>query len=141
MPVSDKTSLKELKALIKEHAKSLPKMSSGKTALALYAEKNGLLKRPDPEVVPAPVKAKKELPPITKAPAKKSAPVEAIEPVFQKQKAMPELHKSLIKKPVAPVEPAKKAPSGFALFMSQNKGQGYNMAQMSQMYRESKEQS
>jgi hypothetical protein len=123
--------LAELKALVKGHSTDKPKMSAGKEALLLYAEKCGLLKKPEaakePELkvteikAPKVAKMKKEdvLPPELKKPMPKSkvekvAKVEAVE---------------------AP--PAKKS-SSFASFMSEHKGQGLSMKQLAELYKQSK---
>jgi hypothetical protein len=120
----DKLTLKELKAIVKEHVKSAPRMSSGKQNLLLYADKNGLLKKKEVPAVPvkavAVKKVKNELP-----------------EVLQKSEKIVPAKKAKVSEPVAP---AKKAPTGFAAFLSANKGKGLKMAEMSQMYRESKEQ-
>lgn len=120
----DKLTLKELKAIVKEHVKSAPRMSSGKQNLLLYADKNGLLKKKEVPAVPvkavAVKKVKNELP-----------------EVLQKSEKIVPAKKAKVSEPVVP---AKKAPTGFAAFLSANKGKGLKMAEMSQMYRESKEQ-
>jgi hypothetical protein len=130
MPAADKITLADLKKLIKDHAKSLPKLSAGKQSLLLYADKAGLLKKEAP-VESKPV-SKSELPASLKKAVKMSNEV----------REMPESLKKPMKKsePAAPAAPAKKAASGFAAFMSEHKGMGYNMSQLSQMYRESKEE-
>ena len=116
----DKLTLRELKALVKEHVKSAPKMSAGKQNLLLYADKNGLIKKKEVPAVPvAPVKT-----------MKKVGLPEVLQKIVPAKKA----------KVSEPVTPAKKAPTGFAAFLSANKGKGLKMAEMSQMYRESKEQ-
>jgi hypothetical protein len=122
MPAEDRFTLGELKKIIKEHMKTTPKLSSGKQNLLLYADKAGLLKKK--EAAPAPAKA--ELPSALKKPVKE----------VKIAKELPETLKKA--KEVEPVK-AKKAPTGFAAFMSANKGKGLSMSQMSQMYRESKE--
>jgi hypothetical protein len=124
LPAEDRFTLGELKKLIKEHMKTAPKLSSGKQNLLLYADKVGLLKKKE-----APVEVKKpELPMDLKKPVKAKELPEAL----KKAKAEPVKAKAESEKP-------KKAPTGFAAFMSANKGKGLSMAQMSQMYRESKE--
>jgi len=128
MPAEDRFTLGELKKLIKEHMKTTPKLSSGKQNLLLYADKAGLLKKKE-----APVEVKKaELQSVLKKPVKE----------VKISKELPETLKKAKEEPVkAKEEPvkAKKAPTGFAAFMSANKGKGLSMSQMSQMYRESKE--
>jgi len=121
MPAEDRFTLGELKKLIKEHMKTTPKLSSGKQNLLLYADKAGLLKKKE-----APVEVKKaELQSVLKKPVKE----------VKISKELPETLKKAKEEPVK----AKKAPTGFAAFMSANKGKGLSMSQMSQMYRESKE--
>jgi hypothetical protein len=131
MPAADKITLADLKKLIKDHAKSLPKLSAGKQSLLLYADKAGLLKKETPVVESKPA-SKSELPASLKKAVTMSKEV----------REMPESLKKPMKKsePAAPAAPVKKAASGFAAFMSEHKGMGYNMSQLSQMYRESKEE-
>lgn len=124
----DKLTLRELKALVKEHVKAAPKMSAGKQSLLLYADKNGLLKKKEAPVVSAA--------PVKSVDVKKAAKVKNELPEIL-QKSEPLTKKSKVAEPVVP---AKKAPTGFAAFLSANKGKGLNMSEMSQMYRESKEQ-
>lgn len=141
MVAADKITLGELKKLIKDHMKSSPKMSSGKQSLLLYADKMGLLKKkdvtPDVQSAVVPAKALKgELPSNLKKPVKELGEAK------KSSKELPETLKKAKAEPVkAKEEPvkAKKAPTGFAAFMSANKGQGLSMSQMSQMYRDSKE--
>lgn len=133
MPAEDRFTLGELKKLIKEHMKTAPKLSSGKQNLLLYADKAGLLKKKEAPVV---VDKKPELPTALKKPVKDLSEAKKI------SKELPETLKKAKAEPVkAKEEPvkAKKAPTGFAAFMSANKGQGLSMSQMSQMYRDSKE--
>jgi len=128
MPAADKITLADLKKLIKDHAKSLPKLSAGKQSLLLYADKAGLLKKEAPVVESKPA-SKSELPASLKKAVTMSKEV----------REMPESLKKPMKKS-EPAAPVKKAASGFAAFMSEHKGMGYNMSQLSQMYRESKEE-
>jgi hypothetical protein len=128
MPAEDRFTLGELKKLIKEHMKTTPKLSSGKQNLLLYADKAGLLKKKE-----APVEVKKaELQSVLKKPVKEVKISKELPETLKKAKAEP------VKAKEEPVK-AKKAPTGFAAFMSANKGKGLSMSQMSQMYRESKE--
>ena len=132
--------LSDLKSLIKESMKEVPRMSSGKQALYSYAEKKGLFAKPES----TPVEAKE-----VKLPAKGKAPVEA--PVLKKGKVevLPDILKAKVSKKVK-VEalpdilkkgskevPVRKA-SPFAEFMKTNRGSGKSMAELSAMYRESK---
>jgi len=125
--MADRFTLAELKKMIKDHTKTAPKLSSGKQNLLLYADRMGLLKS----------KEAVEAPPAIKTPAPKVA--KELPAALKKVHAKPvaELPASL-KKPVE-AAPVKKTPTGFAKFLSDNKGQGYTMAQLSELYRQSKE--
>jgi hypothetical protein len=132
MAVEDKITLSALKNLIKDHAKTLPKLSSGKQNLLLYAHNAGLLKKPD--ATPAVPIAGKEKRPIGE---KKAA--EPLPQVLQKTKKEVPVKKGAVPAvAAAPPVKTKREASGFAAFMAQNKGQGLSMSQLSQMYRESK---
>jgi hypothetical protein len=133
-------SLKDLKALVKAHVKDAPKMSAGKDALLLFAEKKGLLKAE----APAPAPSASALPEVLKAPKKKATPAtpapapEQGTPLAPKVKA-PKVPKTAPVADVKPVaEPKAKKSSPFAQFMSANKGSGKSMAELSEMYRNSK---
>jgi hypothetical protein len=131
MPAEDRLTLGELKKLIKDHMKTAPKLSSGKQNLLLYADKAGLLKKKEAPVAaekPAPMKA--EIPTALKKPVKEKEPKELPEALKKTPKEV---------KIAKEAAPSKKAPTAFAAFMSANKGKGYTMSQLSQMYRESKE--
>lgn len=141
--------LAELKALIKKHKDGKPKMSAGKEALLLYAEKAGLLK-PKEEIKVE--KAERELPAkklikMIKGPddeypeLKKKVPAKAEKKVPVKDVEAPV--KESAKKAKAPVketEPEKKSKGGFAAFISANKGQGHNMKSLAEMYRAQKDE-
>jgi hypothetical protein len=120
--MGDRYTLAELKKMIKEHSKTAPKLSSGKQNLLLYAERAGLLKSREavaPLITPRGPVRKQEAPmPPAKRPLKSDLPAE-------------------LKRPVK-TEPVKKSPSGFAKFLSDYKGQGYTMTELSQLYKESK---
>jgi len=125
---ADKLTLGDLKKLIKDHMKTAPKLSSGKQNLLLYADKMGLIKKKE-----APSVTKTELPAsLKKAKEVKSAPVVSELPANLKKAKAPKAE------PVEESKSSKKAPSGFAKFMSENKGKGFSMSQMSQMYRDLK---
>lgn len=139
-------SLKDLKALVKAHVKDAPKMSAGKEALLLFAEKKGLLKSEAPASAPAPAPASSAsaLPEVLKAKAPKApkaTPAPAPEqgtPLAPKVKA-PKVPKTAPVADVKPVaEPKAKKSSPFAQFMSAHKGSGKSMAELSEMYRNSK---
>lgn len=133
-------SLKDLKALVKAHVKDAPKMSAGKEALLLFAEKKGLLKA-EATPAPAPASSASALPEALKAPKKKATPAPAPEqgtPLAPKVKA-PKVKATAPVADVKPVaEPKAKKASPFAQFMSANKGSGKSMAELSEMYRNSK---
>jgi hypothetical protein len=124
--MADRYTLAELKKMIKEHTKTAPKLSAGKQNLLLYAERAGLLKSKEvvsqqgpPPITPrGPVRKAPEVMPPAKRPLKSELPAE-------------------LKRPVK-AEPVKKSPSGFAKFLSDYKGQGYTMTELSQLYKESK---
>jgi hypothetical protein len=124
----DKLTLRELKTLVKDHVKAAPKMSAGKQSLLLYADKNGLIKKKEAPVVP--------VMPVKSIDVKKVAKVKAELPEILQKPETP-IKKVKVAEPVVPV---KKAPTGFAAFLSANKGKGLKMAELSQMYRDAKEQ-
>jgi hypothetical protein len=124
----------ELKALVKSHAGEKPKLSAGKEALLLYCEKAGLLKKSEPVAAPAAAPAKEKNVKFGKSDA---LPVELVKPV----EAAPKKAKASAKASApaaAPAAPAKKAPSGFAVFMSANKGSGMKMSELAAKYKELK---
>lgn len=135
-------SLKDLKALVKAHVKDAPKMSAGKDALLLFAEKKGLLKAEAP--APAPASSASALPEVLKAPKKKATPATPAPAPEQGTPLAPKVKAPKVKAtaPVADVkqvaEPKAKKSSPFAQFMSANKGSGKSMAELSEMYRNSK---
>jgi hypothetical protein len=135
-------SLKDLKALVKAHVKDAPKMSAGKEALLLFAEKKGLLKA-EATPAPAPASSASALPEVLKAPKKKATPApkatsEQGTPLAPKVKS-PKVKATAPVADVKPVaEPKAKKSSPFAQFMSANKGSGKSMAELSEMYRNSK---
>jgi hypothetical protein len=122
--MGDRYTLAELKKMIKEHSMTAPKLSSGKQNLLLYAERAGLLKSKEavsqqgPITPRGPVRKQEAPMPPAKRPLKSDLPAE-------------------LKRPVK-AEPVKKSPSGFAKFLSDYKGQGYTMTELSQLYKESK---
>ena len=152
--MSDKRlTLKELKALVKEYVKSTPKMSSGKDKLLLFAHGAGLLNKKDmPEVKeskektkPLPkalqkpvkeVKKPKELPEALQKPKKSSKKVVESESESEEEAVSVKVSRKSKKVEEAP---KKREPSGFAKFMSENKGQGYSMKDLSAMYKDRRE--
>lgn len=128
--------VKELKELIKNSSTEKPKLSAGKEALLLYAEKAGLLKKAEPVIAREPVVSKPE--PKTKAPKLKQVEPEEL-PVELKKPAEKVSKKAAASAaPAAPAAPGKKAPSAFAAFMSSHKGQGMTMSQLAAKFKELK---
>jgi hypothetical protein len=126
----------ELKALVKSHAGEKPKLSAGKEALLLYCEKAGLLKKSEPVAAPAAAPAKEKNVKFGKS-MSDALPVELVKPA----EAAPKKAKASAKASApaaAPAAPAKKAPSGFAVFMSANKGSGMKMSELAAKYKELK---
>lgn len=124
-------SLAELKALIKSHQGDKPKLSAGKESLLLYAEKQGLLKKS--EAVPV-VHVAKE--PIVKSRVKKES--EPLPAILKKPVEQPAEKKTARIKETESIVSSKKEPSGFAAFMSANRGSGLSMSTLATKYRESK---
>jgi hypothetical protein len=152
--------LSDLKSMIRDHAKAIPKMSAGKLALHSYASAHGLIdKHPsqaqtvqveaatarqragvvekEPEIVVKKSKGK-EVP--MKDPVVKSVPVLKAETKKPAKKAE-EKEKPEEKKPAK--KPAKKAEEekpkgGFAGFMSAHKGMGHSMKDLAAMYKAQK---
>jgi hypothetical protein len=124
--------VKELKDLIKNSSTEKPKLSAGKEALLLYAEKAGLLKKAEPVTAREPVAVKPE-PKVKAAKIKLAEPEEL--PVELKKPAEKVTKKTAAP---APAAPAKKAPSAFAAFMSSHKGQGMTMSQLAAKFKELK---
>jgi len=127
-------SLKDLKVLVKNYSSDAPKLSSGKEALLLFAEKKGLLKKSDAPAPAPPADTVASL-------VKKEKVTEALPEVLKKKKA--EKAKSEPKGKVAPLpvehdEPKSKKASPFAMYMQSQRGQGKSMAQLSAEYREAK---
>ena len=117
--------LAELKKLVKEHSTDKPKLSAGKEALLLYAEKAGLLKKGE-----APVAE-----PVAKAVRGASKKAEALPDVLLKPEPV-EKKTRFIKKIVEEIEPVKtKSASSFAEFMKANKGSGMKMTELAEMYK------
>lgn len=145
--------LSDLKSMIRDHAKAIPKMSAGKLALHSYASAHGLIdKHPsqaqtvqvesaaarqragvvekEPEIK---VKAGKSVPmkeSVAKVPVKAETKAKKEEPKEEKKPAK----KSIKEEPKK--EEAKKG--GFAGFMSAHKGMGHSMKDLAAMYKAQK---
>jgi len=122
-------SLGDLKTAIKEFKKSTPKLTSKKSDLLAFAAKLGLGKKKVEEVKGLEVEKKI---------SKKS------EKVAKLPEALPEVLKKVVKpskkseKVEKSVEAPKKKGSPFSAFMAANKGKGYSMREMSEMYKSQK---
>jgi len=137
-------SLGDLKKAIKEFKKSTPKLTSKKSDLLAFATKVGLAKKKIEDVKAPEVekslskksekvvaKVPEVLPDVLKKlvkPSKKSEKVEA--PVTA-------AYKAAVAAVAAPEAPKKKG-SSFSAFMAANKGKGYSMKEMSEMYKAQK---
>jgi len=151
--------LSDLKSMIRDHAKSIPKLSAGKLALHSYASAHGLIdKHPSSaqtiQVEKAVVRQRAgvvEKEPEIKAKKSKGKEVEMKDEVV---KSVPVLaNKTKAKKPMKGDEPAvvkkvvkkevkkevkKDMKSSFSAFMSAHKGMGHSMKEMSEMYKAQK---
>ena len=131
MELSEHMSLGDLRNAIKEFKKSTPRLTSKKSDLHAFATKVGLIKKKEEDPVPvAPVSEK----------PKKSEKVKVtseLPEVLKKPVPKNEMVKTSKKVVVAP-EPPKKKGSPFSSFMAQNKGKGYSMSQLAQMYKDQK---
>jgi hypothetical protein len=122
-------SLGDLKKAIKEFKKSTPKLTSKKSDLLAFATKVGLAKKKIEEA---------KVPEVEKSLSKKSEKVAVKVP-----EVLPEVLKKVVKpskkseKVEAPAAPAKKG-SSFSAFMAANKGKGFSMKEMSEMYKAQK---
>lgn len=129
--------LVELKKLIKSHGGDKPKLSAGKEALLIYAEKQGLLKKLDE--VPAPpepkVKTKEKTLPES---LKKVQPVKESRFVRNEIVAEPVSRRKTTKVVAEPEPTTPKPKSSFSSFMSANKGSGLTMTQLAEKYRAEK---
>jgi len=144
MELPEHLPLADLKKAIKQFkTEQTPKLSSKKSVLMEYATRVGLVKPRSSisasasveEDEPAPVKVGKRVP--LEAVVAPLAPRETrIEP---KKKALPEVLKKPVEKPVAKkAEPEKPKGSPFAAFMAEHKGKGLSMAQLAELYRRRK---
>jgi hypothetical protein len=126
--------LAELKKLVKEHQTDKPRLSAGKEALLIYAEKAGLLKKPEvappaePKVIRGGKKTEMPLPEVLK----KSEPVEKKVRILREMPAP----RQEIRAEVPAVK--EKKVSAFSAFISANKGSGHNMKELAEMYKSNK---
>jgi hypothetical protein len=151
--------LSDLKSMIRDHVKSIPKMSAGKLALHSYASAHGLIdKHPSQaqtvQVEHAAMRQKAgvvEKEPEIKVKETKGKSVPMKDAVVAKVSVMKDTTKA--KKPVKGDEPsvAKKevkkvkeevkkdaTKGGFAGFMSAHKGMGHSMKDLAAMYKAQK---
>jgi hypothetical protein len=150
--------LSDLKSMIRDHVKSIPKMSAGKLALHSYASAHGLIDKHPSQAqtvqVESAVKRQKagvvEKEPEIKVKETKSKSVPMKDAVVAKVSVMKDTTKA--KKPVKGDEPsvAKKevkkvkeevkdaTKGGFAGFMSAHKGMGHSMKDLAAMYKAQK---
>tara|TARA_R110000868_G_scaffold20342_1_gene86229 strand:- start:217 stop:612 length:396 start_codon:yes stop_codon:yes gene_type:complete len=122
-------SLGDLKTAIKEFKKNTPKLTSKKSDLLAFAAKVGLGKKKVEEVKGLEVEKKisKKLEKVVKVP---EALPEVLKKVEKPSKKSEKVEKS--------VEAPKKKGSPFSAFMAANKGKGYSMREMSEMYKSQK---
>ena len=126
MELSDHMSLADLRSAIKMFKKDAPKLTSKKSDLMSFAQKVGIMK----------AKSDEKSEPVAPVPAPKSKkPVTSELPEILKKKTEPKVDKKSDKKSEPAPAPAKKAASSFAQFMSSNKGKGYTMKQLAEMFR------
>ena len=122
-------SLADLRSAIKMFKKDAPKLTSKKSDLMSFAQKVGIMKakseeKSEPASVPVPTPKSKK-------------PLTAELPEVLKKKVEPKVEPKVEKKSDKKSEtvPNKKAAPSFAQFMSQNKGKGYTMKQLAEMFR------
>lgn len=125
MELSDHMSLADLRSAIKLFKKDAPKLTSKKSDLMSFAQKVGIMKaKSEEKSEPVPVV------PVVPSKSKKSVVNELPEDL--KKKVEP---KKSDKKSEPVQQTNKKAAPSFAQFMSQNKGKGYTMKQLAEMFR------
>ena len=122
-------SLGDLKTAIKEFKKNTPKLTSKKSDLLAFAAKVGLGKKKVEEVKGLEVEKK-----ISKKSEKVAKLPEALPEVLKKVEKPSKKSEKVEKS----VEAPKKKGSPFSAFMAANKGKGYSMREMSEMYKEQK---
>ena len=136
-------SLGDLKKAIKEFKKTCPKLTSKKSELMSFATKVGLAKKKIEDV---------KAPEVEKSLSKKSEKVAKVPEVLpdvlkkevketkktKKESAAPATvaYKAAVAAVAAPAAPKKG--SSFSAFMAANKGKGYSMKEMSEMYKAQK---
>lgn len=143
--------LSDLKSMIRDHAKAIPKMSAGKLALHSYASAHGLIDKHPSQAQTVQVESAAarqragvvEKEPEIKVKAGKSVPMKesvAKVPVKAETKAKKEEPKKEPAKKSIKEEPKKEEAKkgGFAGFMSSMKGKGHSMKDLAALYRESK---
>lgn len=130
--------LAELKKLIKGHSTDKPKLSSGKEALLLYAEKVGLLQKKEEkaqavtEVKSKLKSAPADLPDNLKKPVKTKEARLTIKEVAEPKQS----RRRVVEQEEEPMSPKPK--SSFSAFMSEHKGSGMSMTQLAEKYRNNK---
>jgi len=105
----EKHSASELRAMLKEHKKSMPRLSAKKHELVEYAGKIGLLKAADPPPPPEPPAQKKKLATTVVAPVASELPKELKKPVPKQTKT---------------TEPPKGGLAAYASFVAEGKARG-----------------
>lgn len=134
MELSEHMSLGDLRNAIKEFKKSAPRLTSKKSDLYAFASKAGLIKKKeeDPVAVAAPKAA------VVSEKPKASKKVAELPEVLKKPVVKNEMVKTSKTKAVVAPEPPKKKGSPFSAYMAQQKGKGYSMSQLAQMYKDQK---
>jgi len=120
--MEEQMSLAELRAAVKLFRKESPKLSSKKSDLLGFAERVGITKKKEVAVEPPPPTASEKHPKVMPKPV------------------MPDVLPAILKKSLPPkaLQPSKKVATGFAGFMSENKGKGYSMKELAELYKSSK---
>ena len=122
MELSEHMSLADLRSAIKTFKKDAPKLTSKKSDLMSFAQKVGIMKAKSEE------KSEPTVAPVVPSKSKKPEPL----PEVLKKKVEPKSDKK------SEPTPNKKAASSFAAFMASNKGKGYTMKELAEMYRSQK---
>lgn len=124
MELSEHMSLADLRSAIKTFKKDAPKLTSKKSDLMSFAQKVGIMKAKSEE------KSEPTVAPVVPPKSKKPEPL----PEVLKKKVEPKKSD----KKSEPLVNNKKAASSFAAFMASNKGKGYTMKELAEMYRSQK---
>ena len=132
--------LADLKKALKEFKKNdTPKLSAKKADLMAYAKRVGIIKSPE-EKVAAPVLASSAAEKVLPPPKAKATTT-----LLKVKEPLPEVLKAKVEKPLKKTMPLPPSPpasakktSPFATFMADNKGKGYTMSQLAQLYKDSK---